>query len=249
MAIRSPSLLNAYQHPEVVALRLYCFPFAGGTAAAYRPWMRYFPADWQLVSVQVRHRPSAPETIGSDVSEVAGTLAEIIASDAGDVPYVLLGHSMGSLLAFEAAHALRRLRAPAPRLLAVSARRAPTVLEPRTQYHTLSDDGLLKAVQELGGIPAELADYPELVEAVLPALRADLALAENYRHQPRVPLDLPIAIFSGEGDVLAPPAAMEAWRETTTGPGLRRAYPGGHFYLWEHGADVLASIGRMAAKG
>ncbi|WP_049796836.1 thioesterase II family protein [Actinosynnema mirum] len=99
----------------------------------------------------------------------------------------------------------------------------------------LPDDELVAAVErERGPLPAEFAEFaeePELLEFLLPALRADLAVLSGYRAS-GAPLDVPIEVFGGRDDS-EPLAALEAWRLHTTGPCRTSLFAGGHFYFWE----------------
>ncbi|AXX30293.1 hypothetical protein KCV87_05480 [Actinosynnema pretiosum subsp. pretiosum] len=115
----------------------------------------------------------------------------------------------------------------------------------------LPDDELVAAVErERGPLPAEFAEEPELLEFLLPALRADLAVLSGYRAS-GAPLDVPIEVFGGRDDS-EPLAALEAWRLHTTGPCRTSLFAGGHFYFRERTDEffpVLAAGVRERAAG
>jgi medium-chain acyl-[acyl-carrier-protein] hydrolase len=84
---------------------------------------------------------------------------------------------------------------------------------------------------------------PELVQIVLPVLRADILVLEGHRHVDEPPIDVPISCFRGESDRHAYVHDFEAWRELTTGPFRHRSFPGGHFFIDSARAAVLRALG------
>jgi surfactin synthase thioesterase subunit len=105
----------------------------------------------------------------------------------------------------------------------------------------LPDAEFLAEVQAYGGIPAELLADPELLELFLPALRADFALFESYRFRPGPVPDCPVRLYGGAQDHRVTPARLAAWGKVVP-IASTELLPGGHFYLAEERAALLASI-------
>src|SRR6185295_11175567 len=82
-------------------LRLFCFPYAGGGASAYRGWATALPSDLEVCPVQLPGRESrlreAPFTRPEPLIQ---TLADVLEPHL-DLPFVLFGHSMGGMISFE----------------------------------------------------------------------------------------------------------------------------------------------------
>lgn len=146
-------------------------------------------------------------------------------------PYLLLGYSVGALVGFETARELARRGLPGPRALFVAAARAPHLRSTRPPLHELSRAELIEGLHRLAGHHNHLLDNEELVDVMLPVLRADLGLDETYSREPGRPLDCPIAAFGGSEDWTVPRASLDAWREHTTGDFSATTLPGGHFFL------------------
>jgi surfactin synthase thioesterase subunit len=72
---------------------------------------------------------------------------------------------------------------------------------------------------------------PELLQAILPALRADMEAYETYAYVPAPPLDCPITAFGGDKDAIASAEDLAAWREQTTAAFAVHLFHGGHFYF------------------
>lgn len=218
-----------YRHPS--ALRLFCLPYAGGSAYAYARWPALLPGRIDVRPIELPGRGSRHhEPAFSLLEPLTAALAQALAEET-DRPYALFGHSMGALLAFELARALRGAGHPQPRLLLASAAPAPQLRHAKTAVHDGSDDQLIATLRTLGGIPEEVYADPDLLQQLLPAIRADFSVVETYRYREEPPLDCPIVGIAGAEDPLTPPAELDAWREQTTGEFVRHVLPGGHFFL------------------
>jgi medium-chain acyl-[acyl-carrier-protein] hydrolase len=226
-------------------LRLFCFPYVGGGTAIFRGWGDVLPPDIEVWAAQLPGRerrfaePPIPSIVQLAERAVAG-LRPLL-----DVPYAFFGHSMGALLSFEMA---RRLRQRPPVKLVVSAHSAPPLAREREQFrHRLSDAEFIEELKRLDGTPAEVLENPELVELVMPMLRADFEAVETYAYAPEPPLACPTVAYGGREDVNVPAEHMEAWRELTTGPFRLHMFAGGHFYLNTHRNELLAELQRDLA--
>jgi len=227
-------------------LRLFCFPWAGAGAAAYRTWPAALAgiAEVRLVLLPGRdsRRHEPPLT---DLAALAARAAQGLAGQL-DPPFALFGHSMGALVAFETAHALRRLGAPAPARLLVSGRRAPQLpRRPGPLLHGLPDGALVDELRRrYDDIPRLLLEEPELMALFLPVLRADFHALETYGGPPQERLGCAVSAYGGRSDPTAAEAELAAWRETTRGPFDHELLPGGHFYLQTAEAPLIAALRR-----
>jgi medium-chain acyl-[acyl-carrier-protein] hydrolase len=224
-------------------VRLYCFPYAGGGAAAYHPWAGRLPSDVELWSICLPGREQRLfEPAYTDLDALVGELRTALAGPLADspVPAVFFGHSMGALLAFELARALRDRGDPEPAGLVLSAR-AGAHHAPRRRLHALPEEEFVAAIRGFGAAPAEALSNPELRELCLPTLRADFTLAETYRYRPGRPLDCPLTTWAATDDHGATPDLVADWGEHTRGEVHHHTFEGGHFFLREASVlDVLA---------
>jgi medium-chain acyl-[acyl-carrier-protein] hydrolase len=138
---------------------------------------------------------------------------------------------MGALAAFELARELRRRGRPMPVRLVVSGRAAPHLPSRRRPIHRLPDREFRGELKALGGTPAAVFENDELMEVLLPTLRADFTAHETYRYRDEPPLDCPILAVTGAEDAVAPPADVEKWRRHTRAAFDVRVLPGGHFFI------------------
>ncbi|KUO09461.1 thioesterase [Streptomyces sp. DSM 15324] len=217
-------------------MHLICFSYAGGTHSVYRDWAEHLDPGTQVVPVllpgRALRRREKPYTV---LRQLVSDLTEALLDHRLTRNYALFGHSMGALLAYEVACALREGGEPEPRHLFVSGSRAPQLYGDRSR-HVLDDAGLRRLVQGLGGLGEDPEIGSVFLQGRLPVLRADLAVCDTYRWTPRLPLSCPMTAFSGTDDPIAPAYEVEAWRAYTTGSLLHRRLEGDHFFL--HGPAI-----------
>ncbi|MFV3130831.1 thioesterase II family protein [Niveispirillum sp. KHB5.9] len=221
---------------------LVAFPHAGGTAAMARPWPDALPAWVDVLAVQY---PGRETRIGEKSYTRAIPLVEAIAGAlAPGLPgrVCFLGHSMGALLAFLTARHLAASGHRAPDHLIVAGRRSPHLPDPFEPAHALPQDQFLARLRRLNGTPAAVFDHAELLELLLPMLRADFAVNETYRHDDDSPAPCPVTALGGTRDPMARPDELEAWRALAPLGLTTRLFEGDHFFLRSAQAAVLAHV-------
>jgi surfactin synthase thioesterase subunit len=154
------------------------------------------------------------------------------------VPYALLGYSLGALVCFELARELRRRARPLPVRLFALASGAPHTKDPVRPIHGLPDDEFISEIAALNGTPREVLAEPELMQALLPMLRADFCVHETYAYSEEAPLDCPISVIGGACDRNVSAERLEAWRSHTSVGASIRMIRAGHFFLNE-ATDVI----------
>lgn len=229
------------------ATRLFCFPYAGGSASAYRGFGAALPADVEAVAIEL---PGRGARFTEPTFRHLGPLLAALADDLGpflDVPFAFFGHSMGGLIAFELARLLRRRGGPQPARLFLSSCPAPGTRERPRPLHTLPDAELVEEMRGYGGLGAEVLGSPELLELLLPMIRADFEVVDTWVSPEEAPLEIPIATLHGTSDTVSR-AQAEAWRAHTRGPFAVHVFPGNHFYLREQEREVVLIISRALAR-
>lgn len=226
------------------ALRLFCVPYAGVGPSAFRGWAQSLPPSIEVLHVLTPGRESRlRETAVANVAALAHEIASAIAPFS-HAPFALFGHSLGGLIAFEVARALREEGLGTPVRLFASACRAPHVPYPFEPLHRLDEEQLLLALNDRydGSVPKEVMEDRELRALLVPALRADLTALETYQHRRDRPLDCPISVFGGTLDRTIAREALTAWSAHSTRAVRLRLFEGGHFYLQSGRQALLSEI-------
>jgi surfactin synthase thioesterase subunit len=227
---------------QTPTIRLVCFPYAGAGASMCNGWTDHLAADIDLLAVQL---PGRETRLREEPLREFGPLKKALESVLPpylDLPMALLGYSFGGTIAFEVARQMLGHEVP-PCHLFVGAAVAPQADRGIEPISHLPDEQFLAAIQEnFGGIPPQLVGHDELLQLVLPALRADMHCIENYNYQPAPPLPCPITAFGGTDDTVASLAALGGWQAQTSSTFTHRMFPGGHFFIRERTPQVMRMV-------
>jgi len=234
-------------------VRLFCLPFAGGSAAVFHGWGERLKPDVEVWAAQPRARGMRfrENPLGS-VAEMAEEYLEAMRPGlvtGGARPYAFYGHSLGGLLAFELTRRIEAAGLLPPEQLFIGATVPPHMGLIHERIGHLQDAAFAEAIQErYGGIPAEVMREPELLALFLPALKSDFVAYENHVHR-LGKVSVPMTVFAGEGDEASTAALLEEWERHTTGSFALEIMPGDHFFLTGSSDLVLRRIRRSLEEG
>jgi medium-chain acyl-[acyl-carrier-protein] hydrolase len=225
-------------------LRLFCFPYSGAGAQIYYPWAEMLPKSLEVCPVQLPGRESRLSE--PPFTQLAPLVKELVPAILPHLnkPFAFFGHSMGALVSFELARRLRREHGLSPVHLFVSGHGAPHLPDREPAIHDLPEPEFVAKVRSLNGMPEEILNHDELMELLVPILRADFTLCGTYTFRPDAPLDCPISALGGLQDEHVPRRDLEAWQEHTDGPFSVRMFPGDHFYLNADRPLLLRTLAR-----
>jgi medium-chain acyl-[acyl-carrier-protein] hydrolase len=197
----------------------------------FRTWPDGLPTDVEVCPVQLPGRGARlMEPPFSQLPLLVEALA-VALLPLLDKPFAFFGHSLGSLVSFELARQLRAKHLASPLRLFVSAGPAPQIPHRNPPINSLPEEEFAAQLRRLNGTPAELLNQKELMDIVLPSLRADFALYESYKYSSGPPLNCPISTFGGLSDQRVNHDDLEAWRDQTSVSFSIRMFPGDHFFL------------------
>lgn len=223
-------ILRFHVRPEARA-RVLALPYAGASTAWLRTWSLALPSNVELLAATYPGRDVDDPPL-TQVSEVVERLSGALEPSLFERPYLVYGHSIGGLVAYELVRALLARGRPAPRALVVTGRQAPPTplrLPPVTH---LPDPAFLQAmVERYAALPPAVLESPELLSMLLGWLRADLRLGETYRFVDGPPLPLPIHAYGGQDDANVRAADLAGWAALGSADSTVSRVPGGHFFV------------------
>jgi surfactin synthase thioesterase subunit len=223
---------------DVVPVRLVCFPYAGSSAAVYRRWRRSMPAWMDVCPVDMPgHGRRFDEPLETSVEGMVERCLPLVLPQLAQ-PYVLFGHSLGAIVAFELAHRLQELGMHSPVLLVASGTDAPSRRDHQRHAGIDSPEALSAELRRLGGTPPEVLADSELLALTLPIVRADFDACARYESSPERKLTCPIDVLGGQQDSTTRESLL-AWGEHTTAEFALHMLPGGHFFIHEEEPQVL----------
>jgi medium-chain acyl-[acyl-carrier-protein] hydrolase len=228
---------------------MLCFPFAGGAASTYRPWIPLLARfGIHVIPIELPGRGKRiHEPPFVEMKSLVSAATEMLVPLPGP-KRVLFGHSMGGLVAFELTRSLGLGCFHGPDLLIISSCCAPHVRPLRPSTYKLADQELVAALRGYDGTGLDVLDDPELMHLLLPTIRADFQLFDTYVYKHGLTLHCPIVAIGGEDDPYVSAEELGAWSELTTGPFKCFLVPGGHFYLLKRQQRLLATVVREISE-
>ncbi|PSB01755.1 thioesterase II family protein [Merismopedia glauca] len=222
--------------------RLFCFPYAGGSAGVFRAWQRYLPQNIELCPIELPGRGTrfseAPLTsIEELVKAIAYGILPLL-----DRPFAFFGHSMGAWVSFELTRWLRQEYNLQPIHLFLSARRAPQIPALVPPIHVLPDAEFIEQIRLYNGMNPALLEDAEFMELILPVLRADFTVLETYTYRQQKPLECPITAFGGWQDGDTSGESLQAWQIHSNRSFLLQMFPGDHFFLDSARPSLISAI-------
>lgn len=218
--------------------RLVCLPYAGGGGSIYESWTKWLPPHIELwvPDMPAREHRMLEEPV-EDMQVLVGTLADELCQD-DSRPTTVFGHSFGALVAFELSRCLQERSFPV-RCLVVSGMSAPQTLGARPAP---TDAEILANLRSHGVAPAEVFQQPELLELVMPGIRADYRMAMGYRYREGPKLSAPVCALGGTDDPGVPREGLAAWADQSLVGCRTRMWQGGHMYLLNEVEEITEFV-------
>jgi medium-chain acyl-[acyl-carrier-protein] hydrolase len=223
-------------------LRLFCFHHAGGSAGSFRLWPRSLK-EFDVCAVQLPGRANRiMEAPLHDVPSIVDALEPVI-RPLLDRPCAFFGHSMGTAIAWGLARRLHESGTALPVHLFVSGRQPPHKPFPEQSLRGLTDAQVVERIcSRYGGFPPEALANSELMELLLPTLRADFNTLDAALPAPGEPLPMPITALGGLADPCSAAERLSPWQAYTREPLVTQCFPGNHFYIDERLEEIAAVL-------
>jgi medium-chain acyl-[acyl-carrier-protein] hydrolase len=221
-------------------VRLFCFSYAGGSASTFRGWPTGFPADIQVCPIELPGRGTRfKEPPSQQLVPLARAVGEGILPYL-DRPFAIFGHSMGGRLGFEVCRDLEARFGIQPLVFFASGTTSPEISEPNPA-HNLPDDLLIARLRELNQSRPGTFDYPELLQLMIPVLRADLSVSETYVYKAGPRLLCPMVVLGGISDLETTQEGLQGWKQYAISFKMKM-FPGDHFFINTAKTLVLKTI-------
>ncbi|MCK8108976.1 thioesterase domain-containing protein [Pseudoalteromonas sp. 2CM41L] len=238
------SISNLFVVPKKnseASLRIFCFPYAGGSINAFYNWAEKCPRNIELVLV---NPPGRGTRIAEPAHESMESLIEEIMRHSNYItskPFVFFGHSLGARVAFELSCKLFAKSLPLPNALIASASGAPHIQRTHSTTYNLPDNEFIRSLMELNGTPQEVIENAEMMEIIMPMLRCDFKIAETYLAN-EVQIPTHILVLNGQEDLDITEQQLEAWQNISKYKIQRKSIQGDHFFILHSPYKVLEVI-------
>ncbi|MEE4001860.1 thioesterase domain-containing protein [Tenacibaculum sp. FZY0031] len=225
-------------------IKLFCFPYAGGSAMIYNKWEPFLDGNIILKPIELPGRGKRiKEKPMASLDEIIEDIFNTIESDIkGGEPYALFGHSMGGLIVHQLLEKIQANKMPLPMHAFFSGKGVPHIERKKKNYHLMDDDAFKKEIMNLGGTPPNFFEYPELVDIFLPLLRNDFSIADTEIHtQKYEPRTINITAMFGKEEEFCE-EKRNGWKKYTIGSCTLKYFKGGHFFIHDETKEIVKVI-------
>jgi medium-chain acyl-[acyl-carrier-protein] hydrolase len=241
-------LVRAYKN-SFAPFQLFCFSYAGGGASIFSDWGFHLKDFMEVLAVQLPGRESRfSEKLLSNIDDVVEQAALHI-NRVADRTFLLFGHSLGALIAYEVALRLSDQYSRCPKQLIVSGKQSLDSPPRRKKIFDLPDASFIEELRKYNGTPELILQNEELRSLILPILRADITMFDCYKPGPKSRLDCPVTAFGGTDDPYVYPEDLQGWKDTTNSTFNYHVFSGDHFFITGEGrSPVLETIKFIASN-
>lgn len=226
-------------------MKLFCVPYAGGCANIYWEWKNVFARDVELIAIEYNgHGGRFCEALYKNVDEAVEDIVQRYFVSNTE-PYVIYGHSLGSLITLECVYRIREMGLRMPEYIILAGTRPPHLVYKDPKYTQLPMSEFMDRIFDLGNTPREVLENGELRELFYEILFSDMKMVESYSHNDKLgKLDTPIMVCTGIEDKEAPQEDMREWSIYTEGEFILKTFKGNHFFAFQDGVkeQVYESI-------
>lgn len=199
---------------------ILCFPEGGGVTYDYHKWNQIKSKNISFLPVTLpghekRITESPKTSINRIVSEIAYEMHNFI-----DYHFSLFGSCFGGIIAYELACLLDTLYGMKIERLYIKNLVAPSAnssISNKEKLHLLSDKEFINKLVEKGVIHSSVLSNKELINLILPGLKADYQMFENYIRSDRDICDFPITVFFDDSICNVTMTEMNSWHDLTDG--------------------------------
>lgn len=222
---------------------LFCLPYAGGSQVIYYKWKKHLSKSITLYPIELKGRGSRiNENLYSNVFEAVEDILNEVKSKIQDDDYAIFGHSMGSILAYELYHEIKKRNLKEPNHMFFSGQKPPSIARDPEKISELCDNDFIKKVIDLGGTPNEILEDKDILKLFIPILKADFKILETYEYNyDNNKIDCNISIFNGKKDNIKIHELIE-WTEFTNKNCKFYEFNGGHFFINDETQAIIDII-------
>ncbi len=232
-----------------MSIKLFCFPYAGGSASMYVRWKQKLPEQIEVIPIELAGRGSrAGEKLFNDFNDLTIDVYDKVKGyiQPSDT-YALFGFSMGGLIAYEVYRKLLINKMQLPEHLFVIGREAPNTDIFKVNH--LNDNDFIEEIFSYDGMPEELYNNKEVLNYFMPILRADFGIHETYTCTKEIDkINCNITVWYGKNDKSIIHENVHLWKNFAGANFEIIELEGGHFFMKQHESTILDKVSNYLIK-
>lgn len=224
-------------------IRLFCFPYAGGSAGVYIKWKKYLGDFIELYPIELAGRGKRfKDPVYSSMDVAVMDTYNLIREDLDNRPYSFFGHSMGTVFVCEMMKKVYENKHTMPVHLFLSGRYPPHITYNKI-FHKMPYDEFVNKIFRLGGTPDEVLKNRELMDIVVPIIRSDYRILETHKYQQdKESWNVDISVFNGRNDHSVIADDINKWGNYTNRKCEIHNFEGGHFFIHDKVKEITQII-------
>lgn len=235
--------MNKFGGMKLKKKKVFFLPYAGGSSMNYQSCYNYFTDEIEPVCIELAGRGKRyGEPFYQSISEAADDILTILEKELNGEDYIIFGHSMGAILAFELFYKIKAKGVQLPKCLFVSGRAAPNAVHNVLDIKDYDDETFIKLISFYGGLPEDF-ENSEIKKLLLPVLRADFRILDEYVYEEKEgKIESDLIILCGEKDFSAAEKESIKWKDFAGAHFSLHSFPEGHFFLNYHFEEITKMI-------
>lgn len=226
--------------------KLYCFPYAGGSAGIYNVLKEYVDKSVEIVPIEYPGRGARyVKKLCRNINEIVEDAYEMISEDiCSAVDYSFFGYSMGSIIAYELAMKIKRMKLKEPNTIFFAAQEALSCKHSIGDIDKLTDLEFKEKLRQYGGTDKVILENDQLFEIVLPIVKSDFSIFNNYNFvNDKAKLNSNIVTINGDKDQVIQ-SEIEEWRTYTNKAFDMYMLKGDHFFINNNFRNIATIINK-----
>lgn len=220
-------------------VQLICFPYAGGTAGYFRGLKEELQDQIEVTAVEYAgHGTRSKESYYHTFEELVQDMTDVAQKVRNpEMPYAILGYSMGSVVAYEVWKVYRKQGRELPVHMFVASHRPPHLPLQGNLNADFSEEEVMEVLCKFGGIDPRLLANKRFLDLFIQPVRVDYGLFLQYQAAEvpeKVTCDL--TAFYAREDLTGEEVCQ--WQEYTEKEFTQYEFAGNHFFLKENEKQV-----------
>lgn len=226
-------------------MKLFCFPYAGGSKLIYKNWQQNLRCDIEVIAYEMSGRgKKILEPEYEDIDDAINKIFNDIMIHVEKGNYSFFGHSMGSYIVYKLTKKIVEMNLPKPSHLFLSGSKPPHLQNKDIPDHLLPEKDFIDLLKDYGGTPEDFFQNQELLDFFIPKLRSDFKIA-NYVIEDEsniTPLDVKFTVLYGDNENDLTQKEVREWNKYTNHTINYHCINGSHFFIDENPRPVLSIV-------
>lgn len=222
-------------------IKVFVLPHLGASAINYISFKKYQNEIVELFPIEYtgrgrREKEPYYKNFEDAVEDIKKQIELNIDNGQG---FCIFGHSMGALLALEVAKRFEQEENQYLQKIFLSGCSSPDNNGSKSSVRFRDDQEFIGWLYKLGGLPKEMAQYPELLKAYIGIIRQDIVIYDEYRSKDiETKVHKQLVILYAIEDPLCQ-KHIKTWIHYTDKNVKTYTFTGGHFYIFDSVKEIV----------